>query len=319
MVCQSVHILLVSIIGCMFLSCHSFQTFVLDGKVMDGGSGNVYLYRYGNKNFVLIDSLSFTNGTFEYKGEVDQPLLYGVSVRNNDQEPQSFFVGGDDTLHLSFWKTGKEVLVQGSALNDAYLSMREKAKGASEQAIFRYVHDYKDSPVTAYFVLHDWSWRLSLDALKLIYRTLVPSLKDCLYLQKLYSLIGCMEKIEPGKPFPIIKGVVDNRLKQPAILVFFATWCPDCQMEIPALEDVAEKGRYAIFGVSLDTERQALTQFRKEHPSIFQKVAFAPEEWDSPIVQAYAVRWIPTFFLLSTEGKIVRSAHSITELFDGKK
>lgn len=314
LVCQSIHILLVIVVCSLCFSCSRSRTFVLDGEVKDGGQGMVYLYRYGNKNFKLVDSVAYVQGKFQYKGEVDQPLLYGISVRRDDDAPQSFFVG-EDTLRLSFWKTGKEVLTQDSPLNDEYLSMRDRTQGASEQAILRYVHDYGTSPVTAYFVLHDWSWRLNLPTLKLIEKSLRPSLSDCIYLQNLQELIKYMEQVQPGKTPPPIKGIPMEQ-KDYTVLVFFATWCPDCRIEMPEVERVARERKQTRFiGFSLDTQEAPLNDFKKNYQSVFQIVLSDYKGWDSPVVQRYAVRWIPTFFLISPEGKVLKSAQEIKDLF----
>lgn len=261
----------------------------------------------------MIDSIPFTDGKFLYNGHVDQPLLYGISVRRDDANPQTFFVG-EDTLHLSFWKTGQEVLAQDSPLNDDYLSMRERAKEATEQAILRYVGSHKDSPVTAFFTLYDWSWRLDLSTLKLIISTLRPSLKNCIYFKDLQDVAKQMEQVQPGCQAPSIKNMpTDNR--QNTVLVFFATWCPDCTVEMPEIEKVASKMKNVRFvGFSLDTQKAPLETFKKQHNRLFETIISDYKGWDSPIVRTYAVRWIPSFILISPSGKILKVAHSARDL-----
>lgn len=313
MVRQFVYVLFVSLVMGVSSACRHAHPFVLDGRVMDGGNGMAYIYRYGNKNFQLIDSVAYKNGRFTYKGTTGQPLLYGVSVDPHDTDPQSFFVG-EDTLKLSFWKTGKEVIAYDSPMNDSYLSMRGNAAGASEQAILRYVHDHPSSPVTAFFVWHDWSWRLDIHSLRLVYDTLSPSLKDCIYLQQIRQLITHMENVQPGRPVPETALLKSGR--QQTVFVFFATWCPDCEKEFPAIEQQASMRKDIRFvGFSLDVDKKDLAKFEERHPHMFSHVISDYKGWDSPVVQAYAVRWIPTFFLISKEGKIEKVSHSLGELF----
>lgn len=313
MVRQFIYLLFVIIAGMFSASCHRNHPFVLEGEVKDGGKGTVYLYRYGTKNYQLIDSVCFADGRFHYEGEVGQPLLYGISVRKDDTNPQTFFVG-EDTLHLSFWKTGREILAQNSPLNDAYLAMRERARGASEQAILRYVHDNPASPVTAFFALHDWSWRLDLPTLRLIYNTIEPSLKTCLYVQQLKELMENMEQVQPGKTPPAINGIPAEEQKQ-TVLVFFATWCPDCQVEMPEVRRMAIGRKDLRFvGISLDTQKRQLELFKQKYKAVFQTVVSDYQGWESPVVRSYAVRWIPTFFLISPEGKVLKSSHGIAAL-----
>lgn len=313
MVRQSVHFLFVILLACVTVACHRKSSFIVDGKVLDGGNGMIYIFKYGNKNFHLVDSIPYTDGLFTYIGETNQPLLYGISVNSQDDDPQSFFIG-EDTLKIAFWKTGKEIIAYNSPLNDAYLSMREKASAATVQAILRYVHDYSSSPVTAYFVLHDWSWRLDISTLRLIYDTLEPSLENCIYLRRLDDLLKNMENVQPGKSMPSTSDV--SKVEQQTVLVFFASWCPDCQSELPFIERAVRIHKDIRFiGFSLDVNKTALKQFEKENPHLFKEIISDYKGWDSPVVQTYAVRWIPTCFLISKEGKIIKVTHSLKELF----
>lgn len=312
LVCQFVYFLLIITGAFVAGACSGRHSFVIDGKVMDGGNGTVYIFKYGNKDFHLIDSAAYTDGHFTYKSETEQPLLYGLSLNPEDTEPQSFFIG-EDTLHLSFWKTGKEVIASNSPLNDNYLSMREKAAGATEQSILRYVHDNASSPVAAFFVWHDWSWRLDVATLRLIYDTFDSRLKDCIYLRQLHDLIIHMENVQPGKNAPEKAGEESG---QQTVLLFFASWCSDCRNELPSIKKVVLQHRNTRFiGFSLDVNKAALKQFEKENPHLFEKIMSDYKGWDSPIVQMYAVRWIPAFFLISKDGKIEKITHSAEALF----
>lgn len=299
---EFVYILFV-IIAAILTGCRPYNRFVLDGVVKDGGSGLVYLYVWKNKKFYPAGHVPYVNGRFLYVGRTDQPQLYGISVKENDTDPQSFFAG-EDTLHLTFWKTGAEVVTNGSPLNDEYLSMHEKARNATLKQIFHYVAGHRSSPVTAFLVLNEWSWRLSLSDLKVIDNMLETSRENTLYPKQIKDLISRMETVEPGCMVPVVKGLTDN-VKQPLVLAFFATWCPDCQAEIPQLARTAAKNRHIRFaGISLDSDSSTVDSFIRRNPTLFKTVQTDTRGWDSPLVRQFAVRWIPTFFLIAPGGRI---------------
>lgn len=90
------------------------------------------------------------------------------------------------------------------------------------------------------------------------------------------------------------------------LLNFWATWCPPCQAEIPVLkslyEDYRDKG-FEVVGISVDEEGpQAVKEFVQQR-GIHYPVLMSTDE----VIEAYGgIRGIPTTFLISRDGKIVR-------------
>jgi thiol-disulfide isomerase/thioredoxin len=85
---------------------------------------------------------------------------------------------------------------------------------------------------------------------------------------------------------------------------FWATWCPPCRAEIPALIDLANryKDRLQIVGVSLDDEDPQDVKKFAEHFGINYPIVMASPE----IVAEYGgVPALPTLFVINTDGKVV--------------
>jgi len=90
------------------------------------------------------------------------------------------------------------------------------------------------------------------------------------------------------------------------LLVFGASWCPNCQRDYPSLVGAYKriKGKYDVefVYVSLDTEKKAFGEFLKEAPF---SVYCDWKGWESDPAKAYYLIATPTYFLLDSDMKIV--------------
>lgn len=92
---------------------------------------------------------------------------------------------------------------------------------------------------------------------------------------------------------------------RPVFVSFWATWCDSCREEMPALEEIHRRRAGAglvILGVSLDEEAAvAVPPFAREH-----HLTFSLLRGDRKAVADYAVRGLPTAFLIDAEGRVTR-------------
>jgi thiol-disulfide isomerase/thioredoxin len=104
------------------------------------------------------------------------------------------------------------------------------------------------------------------------------------------------------------KDISSDDFKGKVLLVtFFATWCPPCRQEIPSLiqlqNDLSAKG-FSVLGLSLDEGDGGVVNDLVEHDKINYPVLMA----DSEVVSGFGgVTGIPTSFLVSHDGKMIRS------------
>ena len=95
---------------------------------------------------------------------------------------------------------------------------------------------------------------------------------------------------------------------QSVVLVFWASWCPDCRAEVPDLKKMAaeaDPARVRFVSVSFDREFDALVKFAagQELPGVqlFEPAGKA----DSAVGAAFGVRWIPSLYLIGPDGNVV--------------
>ena len=90
-------------------------------------------------------------------------------------------------------------------------------------------------------------------------------------------------------------------------LNFWATWCPPCRAEMPAMEKLWQKFKeedFVILAVDLGEGKEKVSFFMKENGLTF------PVLLDSRggAANTYGIRAIPTTYLLDPEGRILGKA-----------
>ena len=89
------------------------------------------------------------------------------------------------------------------------------------------------------------------------------------------------------------------------LLNFWATWCESCAEEFPALQELQRAradGRFELLAVSVDDDPQKVVpSFAAKHGLTFP-ILYA----DRRTQDAYAVRMLPTSFLIAPDGTIAR-------------
>ncbi len=94
------------------------------------------------------------------------------------------------------------------------------------------------------------------------------------------------------------------------LLNFWATWCPPCKAEMPAMSRLSQllqnKG-LAVIAISTDRSPQDVTKYLRENPVSFP-VLLDPDLQVSK--SSYKVFMVPTTFLIDKRGIIIRKYFS---------
>ena len=126
-----------------------------------------------------------------------------------------------------------------------------------------------------------------------------------------------------GKPVDLRFTAVDGSsvdlqmLRGKIVLVdFWASWCPDCVRDMPVIRQTYQKFKdkgFAIIGISLDRDAQALSNFvaRKLIP---WPQFFDGKGWENEIATKYAVHAIPEMWLINQAGDLVSTDISVEKL-----
>lgn len=125
---------------------------------------------------------------------------------------------------------------------------------------------------------------------------------------------GALELLDlRNKPLDLTFTAVDGRKVDLAklhgkvvLLDFWATWCPPCVEEVPAVVEVYNKFKdrgFEIIGISLDKNKADLTKFTESNKMPWPQF-FDGKGWENEIAQRFKIQSVPTMWLLDREGKL---------------
>ena len=92
------------------------------------------------------------------------------------------------------------------------------------------------------------------------------------------------------------------------VLVFWASWCPDCRAEVPelkAMHAAADAGKVAFVSVSFDKEYDKFVSYVTENELPGVQLFDPAGKKDSTIGDAFGIKWIPALYVIGPDGKVV--------------
>ncbi len=144
------------------------------------------------------------------------------------------------------------------------------------------------------------------------------------FLNRKYGQLQTSLRLSPGNPAPDFT-LPDTSGKEVrlsdyqgkvVLLDFWASWCPDCRRESPAMVQLYrmyhDKG-LEIIGISLDNDRERWLGGMRADGLCWTQLS-SLQRWECPVRTAYNVHWIPTLVLIGKDGRIVARGVSVSEV-----
>jgi peroxiredoxin len=91
------------------------------------------------------------------------------------------------------------------------------------------------------------------------------------------------------------------------IINFWATWCPPCRFELPAMEKVWERLKnkgVVILGINVGEDADTIFTFTADYPVTFPLLL----DRDSSVTQKYPVIGLPTTYVINPQGRLIYKA-----------
>jgi len=118
--------------------------------------------------------------------------------------------------------------------------------------------------------------------------------------------------LKPGTPAPefVLSDINGNAVKmsqfrgKTVVLIFWASWCPDCRAEVPALKELQAKtdpNKVVFVSISSDRTVEAWKKYVAENE--MGGVQLYKDK--SKVSEDYHVKWIPSQYVIGPDGKVV--------------
>lgn len=144
-----------------------------------------------------------------------------------------------------------------------------------------------------------------------------PNSSDTLQMEKNTAMVNtsqtekALEGTEIGDTAPDFELVSTNEEKvklsdyrgKKVMLNFWATWCPPCREEIPAMQNFYDEKEIVILAVNLtqtEAKKQDVENFMEKHRVTFPVLL----DEASDVSNKYRIQPIPTTYMIDSQGRI---------------
>lgn len=314
-------------VAAILASCSTTPTYKIRGYI-EGLDGKMYMYDSGR---MLVDSTDVVDGKFEFSGDCTVPMRCYIAdhcgVTNFNQTAYVYVEQG--VINIS--KEGAGYIAQGTPANDAYNRFMETieplddeymndsttdARRAEIDVLWdNIINDAIDSNLDNLFGLMEFkSMAYNMDAQETLdfLEKFSDDIKKTEEWKSIQDQANKKILVSVGKPYidftqddpegkPVsLKSVIEKEGNRYVLIDFWASWCGPCMGEVPfMLESYAayhDKG-FEIFGSSLDQSKENWIEAINDKKLDWVHVSDL-KYWDNAAAEQYAVRSIPSNFLI---------------------
>jgi len=219
----------------------------------------------------------------------------------------------------------------GTLTEEMKVSLENESDSLFENAKAVYAGFYRNNINTAFaqkiFSESKWTRRLNVKQLESVVQAVTDTaFKGTDAYKNAADRLFRMKSTLPGNPYTniVAKDPQGNTIElanfvgkgKYVLLDFWASWCPDCRKEMPALVDLYatyKDKNLEIVGYSLDKDKDAWIKGIEELNITWAQMSDC-DFWNSQGAKLYAVQFIPLTILINPEGNIVERGLDVDTL-----
>lgn len=303
--------------------------YVIEGQMEGLEDQTVYML---NEQAERIDSTEVVGGVFKFEGSAEQPeLVYlgagrpfaivyledgAIAVKGSMDDPQSISVSGTPSNDARAAFTAWQV-----EFMEGYRAATPEEQGALEESYYASIEERiaqnLDNLFGVKLYLSEMSYSATAAEMLAQVEKFSPEMQQLDVVVALKKMAEAKANVEVGKPYidvvqPNMEGekvalssvVGEGKY---VLLDFWASWCGPCMREVPYLletyKEYKDKG-FEIFGVSFDQDATAWKGAVESKEMNWIHVSEL-QSFNNEAAEAYAVRSIPSNFLIGPDGTIV--------------
>lgn len=315
------------------------STLTLNGAIANDSAYNgqmVYLQKkdLSTDKIINIDSTKIESGKFSFKDSVAVSPSVGLIAYSGSKRPIPFIMEAG-TVELAIDSTRK-VTVKGTKNNDDYQQFIDQINAPDgnmedfQAGIYNYTKANINNAVGEYFLM-ERGRNLNAVQLKELLTMADSKVNGYQNYKALNDRLKVLESVAVGQMYTDLKGLTPEGKEialseyvgkgNVILLDFWASWCPPCRAEMPALVELykqyKDKG-FQIVGISIDDDNTAwqkgITDLNITWPQMSDL-----KGRNSVLSATYGVTSIPQTYLLDKDGKIIASGFNAEQLAEQLK
>ena len=309
------------ILAAGLVSCNKSKGYRIEGEVSDSTAFAVLNYVTPDGAMVR-DTARVENGRFCFEGEVPDVVMGSIFLIREGQEPvrQPLYVENAPLKLVDGKVSGGPNNDFMRFLDEIHDDLDPKAPDYRERVtelMNKHIQSHPDVEVAA-FMYYLYNRETPVDAYEEGFNRFTEKVKNSEMARQAREEIVVRKATAPGMVAPDFtlndpegNPVTLSSLRGQYVLVdFWASWCKPCRQGIPGLKELYAKYHdkgFEILGVSDDTKEEAWKKALAEEnmPWIHVCDEFPEKYKPSRVGTLYGVHYIPCYFLLDKEGRII--------------